>query len=215
MDGAVEILGTAAGSSAAGAGAGTGTAAGAGAVSAAAKTAAAEPAATAAAAPQKAEKPVVEGCWVRLKEMPDVRPGRVETVKGRSAKVLFGSIYNQIDVARLEVCDAPAPEKPLAQQAVSYISRQTRDAIDAKKLNFKPDIDLRGMRVDEALYIITNFIDDAVLLGVSRVRILHGTGTGALRELTRNYLRTVPQVKHVRAEHVQFGGAGITVVDLE
>lgn len=71
------------------------------------------------------------------------------------------------------------------------------------------------MRVDEALYIITNFIDDAVLLGVSRVRILHGTGTGALRELTRNYLRTVPQVKHVRDEHVQFGGAGITVVDLE
>ena len=54
-----------------------------------------------------------------------------------------------------------------------------------------------------------------MLLGVSRVRILHGTGTGALRELTRNYLRTVPQVKHVRDEHVQFGGAGITVVDLE
>ena len=179
------------------------------------KAGAAGNAATAAAAPQKAEKPVVAGCWVRLKEMPDVRPGRVETVKGRSAKVLFGSIYNQIDIARLEVCDAPAPEKPLAQQAVSYISRQTRDAIDEKKLNFKPDIDLRGMRVDEALYIITNFIDDAVLLGVSRVRILHGTGTGALRELTRNYLRTVPQVKHVRDEHVQFGGAGITVVDLE
>jgi DNA mismatch repair protein MutS2 len=59
------------------------------------------------------------------------------------------------------------------------------------------------------------FIDDAILVGMSRVRILHGTGTGALRQLTRQYLATIPNVTSFRDEHVQFGGAGITVVDIE
>ena len=71
------------------------------------------------------------------------------------------------------------------------------------------------MRGDEALNAVTYFIDDAILVGVSRVRILHGTGTGILRQLIRQYLSTVPAVTNYRDEHVQFGGAGITVVDLE
>ncbi len=70
------------------------------------------------------------------------------------------------------------------------------------------------MRGDEALNAITHFIDDATQVGVSRVRILHGTGTGILRQLIRQYLKTVPSVIDARDEHVQFGGAGITVVDL-
>ena len=86
--------------------------------------------------------------------------------------------------------------------------------IDNRKLNFKQDIDVRGMRGDEAINAITYFIDDAILVGVSRVRILHGTGTGILRQLIRQYLATIPNVTHYRDEHVQFGGAGITVVDL-
>jgi len=81
-----------------------------------------------------------------------------------------------------------------------------------KKLNFKQDIDVRGMRGDEALQAVTYFIDDAILVGMSRVRILHGTGTGILRTLIR--LQTVPGVSHFADEHIQFGGAGITVVDL-
>ena len=83
-----------------------------------------------------------------------------------------------------------------------------------KKLHFRPEIDLRGMRVDEALTAISYFMDDAIQCEQSRVRILHGTGTGALRQLVRNYLSTVEGVKHFRDEHVQFGGAGITVVEL-
>lgn len=83
-----------------------------------------------------------------------------------------------------------------------------------KKLHFKQDIDVRGMRGDEALQAVTYFIDDAILVGVSRVRILHGTGTGILRTLIRQYLQTVPGVRHFQDEHVQFGGVGITVVDL-
>ena len=83
-----------------------------------------------------------------------------------------------------------------------------------KKLNFKQDIDVRGMRGDEALQAVTYFIDDAILVGMSRVRILHGTGTGILRTLIRQNLQTVPGISHFAAEHIQFGGAGITVVDL-
>jgi DNA mismatch repair protein MutS2 len=95
------------------------------------------------------------------------------------------------------------------------VSKDTRDVIDNRKLNFKQDIDVRGMRGDEAINAITYFIDDAILVGVARVRILHGTGTGILRQLIRQYLATVPNVSHFRDEHVQFGGAGITVVDLD
>ena len=83
------------------------------------------------------------------------------------------------------------------------------------QLNFHSEIDVRGMRGDEALGVVTRFIDDATLVGASRLRILHGTGTGALRQLIRQYLQTIPNVRSARDEHVQFGGAGITVVELE
>lgn len=97
----------------------------------------------------------------------------------------------------------------------TFVSSETQDRVYEKKLNFKQDIDVRGMRGDEAIQAVTYFIDDAILLGMSRVRILHGTGTGILRTLIRNYLSTVSGIAHYQDEHVQFGGAGITVVDLE
>ena len=83
-----------------------------------------------------------------------------------------------------------------------------------KKLHFKQEIDVRGMRGDEALQAVTYFIDDAIQVGAARVRILHGTGTGILRQLIRDYLKSVPGVRHFQDEHVQFGGAGIPVVEL-
>ena len=70
------------------------------------------------------------------------------------------------------------------------------------------------MRGDEALNAVTYFIDDAILMGVSRVRLLHGKGNGILRQLIRQYLSTVPNIAKYEDEHVQFGGAGITVVDI-
>jgi DNA mismatch repair protein MutS2 len=91
----------------------------------------------------------------------------------------------------------------------------TSATIEDRKYNFRQDIDVRGMRGDEAVNTVLHFIDDAILVGASRVRILHGTGTGVLRQLIRQYLATVPNVSHYRDEHVQFGGAGITVVDLD
>ena len=94
-------------------------------------------------------------------------------------------------------------------------SKITRAVMEDRRQNFHQDIDVRGMRGDEALNAVMHFIDDAILVGMSRVRILHGTGTGVLRQLIRQYLSTVPNVSHYRDEHVQFGGAGITVVDLD
>ena len=84
-----------------------------------------------------------------------------------------------------------------------------------KRLNFKQEIDVRGMRGDEALQTVTYFIDDAIQVGAARVRILHGTGSGILRQLIREYLNTVPEVVKYHDEHVQFGGAGITIVEFE
>ena len=94
------------------------------------------------------------------------------------------------------------------------MSRMTRETIDERRQDFRQDIDVRGMRGDEALNAVMYYIDDALLMGVSRVRILHGTGNGILRQLIRQYLGTVRSVKSFRDEHVQFGGAGITVVEM-
>ena len=102
------------------------------------------------------------------------------------------------------------------ENLASYgISKETRKTIDAHKTNFHQDLDVRGMRGEEALQAVMYFVDDAVLVGVSRIRILHGTGTGALRQMIRDYLRTAQGVRNFQDEHVQFGGTGITVVDLE
>ena len=95
------------------------------------------------------------------------------------------------------------------------ITKSTADDIRARQLNFKSEIDVRGLRADEAVQAVTYFIDDAIQFSHKTVRILHGTGTGALREAIRQYLNTVLGVKNYHDEHVQLGGAGITVVNLE
>ena len=93
-------------------------------------------------------------------------------------------------------------------------SKMTRQVIDEHKQNYRQEIDVRGLRGDEALFEVQHFIDDAILIGSHTVRILHGKGNGILRELIRNYLNALPNVIGCRDEHIQFGGSGITVVDL-
>ncbi len=163
----------------------------------------------------KREEPVpvkfVPGVAVRLKGQQAV--GEVSEVNGRYAVVVFGNIKSTVKLERLEMA-TNVPKKTYATE-VSSVSIQTQDSMREKRLNFKQDIDVRGMRGDEALQAVTYFIDEAILVGMSRVRILHGTGTGVLRTLIRQYLQTVSGIRHFADEHVQFGGAGITVVDLE
>lgn len=137
--------------------------------------------------------------------------GKIESIDGKMATIIFGDMRTKMRLDRLEYTDAPTKQnEPKAYQ----ISRETRETIDNRKLNFHQDLDVRGMRGDEALNAVVYFIDDAILVGMSRVRILHGKGNGILRQLIRQYLSTVPNVTLYMDEQVQFGGAGITVVDL-
>ncbi|MBQ1973583.1 MAG: Smr/MutS family protein [Paraprevotella sp.] len=157
-----------------------------------------------------ANTPPTVGDTVRIKGQTSV--GVIEEINGKTAIVTFGMMRTNVKKDRLERAEAPKKEET---KSITYVSKQTQDAVYEKKLQFKQDIDVRGMRGDEAINAVTYFIDDAILLGVSRVRILHGTGNGILRTLIRQYLNTVHGVNGYRDEHVQFGGAGITVVELK
>ena len=145
---------------------------------------------------------------VRMRGLTTV--GTVEAISGKEATVIFGDVRTKVKMSRLEHT-TKTPET--TQPATFGISKETRQTIDSHKLNFHQDLDVRGMRGDEALNAVQHFIDDAILVGMSRVRILHGKGNGILRQLIRQYLQSVPTVTSCKDEHVQFGGAGITVVD--
>ena len=164
------------------------------------------------AQPTPVIKPIAEDDYVRIKGQTSV--GQVLEINGKNAVVMFGLMKTNVKLDRLERTEAPQQNKALTK-ATTFVSSETQERMYEKKLNFKQDIDVRGMRGDEAIQAVTYFIDDAILVGVSRVRILHGTGTGILRTLIRQYLATVPGDAHFQYEHVQFGGAGITVVDLK
>ncbi|MDR2234309.1 MAG: Smr/MutS family protein, partial [Tannerella sp.] len=158
-----------------------------------------------------AEKPILPGDAVRLKEHQAV--GSVLEVNDKQAVIAIGMIKTTVKLEQLE----KVSKSLIKRESAKNISIQNINStsIHEKKLNFKPDIDVRGMRGDEALQAVTYFIDDAIQLNNGRVRILHGTGNGILRQLIRQYLSSVAGIKHFGDEHVQFGGAGITVVDLE
>ena len=151
------------------------------------------------------------GEYVKIKGQTSI--GQVMEINGKNAIVVFGSIKTTVKTERLERTQTIPKTEGIAKS--TFISTQTHDQMYEKKLSFKQDIDVRGMRGDEALQAVTYFIDDAILIGMDRVRILHGTGTGILRTLIREYLSTVQGIRHFSDEHVQFGGAGITIVDLE
>ena len=165
--------------------------------------------------PQTLHAAIAVGDTVRIKGLNTI--GKVESISGKQALVIFGDVKTKMKVEQLEHAEKVKEEKKKSDHSDLAIqtTRMTSATIEDRKYNFRQDIDVRGMRGDEALDTVLHFIDDAILVGVSRVRILHGTGTGVLRQLIRQYLATVPNVSHYRDEHVQFGGAGITVVDLD
>lgn len=137
--------------------------------------------------------------------------GTVTEISGNKATVIFGNLTTTTRLDRLKPTDRKVDSG--AKKASSFVSVATREDMRERQLRFKPEIDVRGMRVDEALQAITYFIDDAVQFNSMRVRILHGTGTGALRQSIREYLNTVASVKAYHDEDVRLGGAGITVVE--
>lgn len=156
------------------------------------------------------EQIIAIGDNVRIKGQTSI--GQVLDIQKGNATVAFGMIKSTV---KLETLEYTSKNQVKRENRSTTVSVAASDDLREKKLNFKQDIDVRGMRGEEALQAVMYFVDDAVLVGVSRIRILHGTGTGALRQMIRDYLRTAQGVRNFQDEHVQFGGTGITVVDLE
>ena len=164
--------------------------------------------AQAAAAPEPPKPREVEtGSKVRMAGQDMV--GVVQSVKGKKVQVAFGQILTTVDKKLLTVVsNSEFREATRPQTARTVVSVD----ISARKLNFRDHIDVRGMRAAEALDAVQDFVDDALMVGVGSVSILHGKGTGALKEEIRRYLRTVPEVESAKDEHADRGGAGITIV---
>lgn len=151
----------------------------------------------------------VVGSFVKMKGQRTI--GRIIRINGtKEALVAFGTIQTNVKFSKLEPSAPPKAEK----RAATFVTTQTQENMRERTLNFTGELDVRGLRGDECMQELSLFIDDALVANVSRVRILHGTGTGVLRQLVRQYLNTIPDVTAYRDENPQFGGAGITVVDI-
>ncbi len=142
------------------------------------------------------------------------QPGEVMNVNGDNAMVAFGNLITNVKIHRLEKVSKNKAKKVLRSGNWQSTGASTAERIRKRKLNFKPDIDVRGQRAEEAIDTITSHLDDAIMCEVSEVKILHGKGNGILRQLIREMLATMPYVKSFRDEHIQYGGSGITIVEL-
>ena len=141
--------------------------------------------------------------------------GEILEINGKQASIALGQLRTTAKLEDLKKVSSAQAKKIARPQTQSTYFANLRENISQKRMNFKSDIDLRGMRGDEALQTVTTFLDEAIMLDYKEVRLLHGTGTGALRQIIRQYLSTHPMVSSYADERVQLGGAGITVVRLE
>ena len=138
--------------------------------------------------------------------------GEIMELNGKNAVVAFDNLYMNVDISRL--LHLTDDDKKKLRKNVRQGSLQQSYELNQRRLSFKPGLDVRGMRAEEAVNRVAAFIDEAVMVGVFEVKILHGKGNGILRNVVREYLQTVDVVTSIRDEHVDFGGAGITVVEL-
>lgn len=160
---------------------------------------------------QPAEIQLQKGDFVKL---PNQAVGEILEIKDKNAVIALGNIRTNVSVDKLEKVSANQVKKQIRTSSPS-VYPDFRENISQKRLLFKPEIDVRGMRGEEALQKVTDFLDEAVMLDSKNLRILHGTGTGALRQIIRQFLSTNPLVGSYADEQVQLGGAGITVVKLD
>jgi DNA mismatch repair protein MutS2 len=148
------------------------------------------------------------GNWIKLKDQESL--GVVLEVNGSNLVVAFGQLRSVVKADRVEIVSHNEVKKTRENYTTARINREIND----RKLNFKPRIDVRGLRAEEGLQKIQEFIDEAIMVEANELHILHGKGNGVLRELIRSFLKSEPAVKKFRDEHVQFGGSGITIVEL-
>ena len=140
--------------------------------------------------------------------------GEVTRVNGKTVTISVGNISSTMKADGLERISSNE-FRELSRKAFAPAQQKVDISITNRKLNFSPEIDLRGQRLADALDIVTHFIDDAIMLGVGEVRIIHGKGTGVLHEEIQKYLRTIPGIARVSDEDVRIGGSGVTIVTLE
>ncbi len=142
-------------------------------------------------------------------------PGEVLELNGKNALVAFGQLMTNVKVSRLEKLSKNQVKQVMRSVHQPSLGANVAEKVRQRKLTFKPDIDVRGQRADEAIQIVTNHIDEAVMCEVSSIKILHGKGNGILRKMLREMLNTMPHVKSCRDEHIQYGGSGITIVEID
>jgi DNA mismatch repair protein MutS2 len=156
------------------------------------------------------EKPVKIGDAVRM--IDTMASGEVVEIKNGIVQVETGSFRVSVSLDRLEkICRSELKKSLKSRQVYS----EPDPVLSERKLNFKPEIDIRGVRGEEAVSRVRDLIDDALMVQHRNLRILHGKGNGILRQLVRDYLATVNIVKSFRDEHVDMGGSGITVIELD
>jgi DNA mismatch repair protein MutS2 len=156
-------------------------------------------------------KPIAQGDKVKISGQDAV--GEVMQIDGKNAMVAFGSMLTTIKIGKLERISLT--EYRRGERAVRSPQTGLGYDLHKKRLNFKSDIDVRGFRTDEALEAVQELVDEAAMMGIGRLRILHGKGNGILRQEIRTFLKSMPFVKSFADEHVEFGGAGITVVNMD
>ena len=158
--------------------------------------------------------PLQVGEKVRIKANGMV--GEVSIVSDKAVTVIIGNIKSKMPLDKVE--RTTSNEYKSAVKAAPKPVTQTTSmdsSISERKLNFKMELDVRGQRVNEALDNVMHYIDDAIMLNVSSVRIIHGKGTGALRDEIQRFLRATPGVVSAKDESVQLGGSGVTVVTFD
>lgn len=148
---------------------------------------------------------------VRIKD--NGMAGEVIRVSNKAVTVAIGNITSKMPLDRVERISSNE-YKAAVRENIKPRAAQDDSGLRERRLAFSPELDVRGERVSDALDIVVHYIDDAIMLNIGSVRIIHGKGTGALRDELQKYLRTIPGVSSVHDEQVQFGGSGVTIVTL-
>jgi DNA mismatch repair protein MutS2 len=157
------------------------------------------------------EKPLCVGEIVKINGQ--TVAGEIISISKKKAMVSFGQIRTEVELSRLVRSNKEAIKQQTKHKGESAAFKQSME-LDKRRMKFKPGLDIRGKRVEDAMSIVVDFIDEAIVVGANEVKILHGKGNGVLRQVIRDYLYTVTGVVKVADEHIDFGGAGITVVTL-
>ena len=157
--------------------------------------------------------PLKVGEKVRVKENGMV--GEVAKVSGKAVVVIIGNISSKMPLDKVERITSNEFKSAVKEPARTVSAVKVDSSLNERKLNFSVELDVRGERLNDAIEKVTRYVDDAIMLSVSSVRIIHGKGTGVLRDEIQKFLRTMPGVASVRDDHIQFGGTGVTIVNFE